>query len=1050
MSKQMSPIEEFVTQLKLSNYDFDNSINIRCLDSEKLPRFEHSYNLRNAESLEQLKKLFLASKNNAWHYYYIPNNSNGFTINDVVNCQVLFVEFDDIPKIEQFKKIKDLGIPFTYCVETFKSIHFYWTLTEALPIDTWVNYQKQLIERLGSDKSISNSNRLMRMAGMPYADQGFNINLIRNDKDSDFKKIDVSVFNFSEPLPVEKKSYNKIDRSYLANLKYGEDCPISDLSQQFADNIEQLFNWNGHNFSSDGRGKYKGSCPFHDSKSGSSFWVEQNESGCYSFACPTCTDNKKKNLLFYRNWLKGTPEQPKGNTLAIIEKEIQIDVFGEIKMQAFSKVLASDIANEIKKTESIETLSSLEKFESFVKEKGYETEDLKTLYNEVNFSYVSILSNDDPKFDEMDIDQYIDYLSEKAIEDSIKEKKAERESIRYNDACLYHVNRIRRLIERSVELESKFEEKGMVFFTDLNVHSDYNIEDTCKIKGIEDKKKFKKFLEDYEEKSLSSKELENLLKYKFDGVETTVDYLIPNYIAKNSLIMLGADPGSGKSLLAADLALAVIQPESKKFLGETCTDNNSSVLYINNDESIDTFSNRLMKLGVEKEKITSDNPRLVYKNNITDLKNQIYKIEQSIIKMNQTGDCKLVIVDSLTSVTVNGVEDENHANFAKPLVSLAEIASRYKTSIVLLHHTNKSGFISGTNRLTSACHQVYVINKQKRPEGETIDNDPVRFLKCIKNRTGILFTTKVQINPVSLWKSENAYALTDLQKIEKGMYENAIEQTFVKNITKEDIEERSELISYEDLQENNKGLEQNKVHQYIEAMVQNRDVEFNISNFKYKSKGKFRDKLFKMSSSKLGFAVDSSKTLLSVDERKIDANCETVTPEKIESSLDVISEIVESEDEIIDSANSKINEFLATEDLQPEVNRDESLNDKDSKFFNFIMDDGITLREHLKHEDGSIDCFVLLTSFQPWVQLNTEFEIYRANSPEFLKSEAFLQHSKKLYIKCVTSFDIYTIIGIEKTKEFSDHILTLLEICKAEKVELFESYGDSDFIEDVV
>jgi hypothetical protein len=1111
--KKMSGIEEFVSQLKLSNYNFDNSINIRCLDLDGKARFEHKYNLKDPQSLDQLSKLFKGSLNNAWHYYYVPNNSNGFTINDVVNTQILFVEFDDIPKEEQFKKVKELGIPFTYCVETFKSIHFYWTLLEPLDINTWISYQKQLIERLGSDKSICNPNRLMRMAGMPYADKGFNVNLIKNFKDSDSnKKVDLSLFNFTEPLPVDNISKNKIDKSTLLSLRYGQDCPISDLIQQSAECIEDLFNWDGHNFKSDGKGKFKGYCPWHESNSGTAFWVEQNEYGCYSFACPQCTDNKKKNLLYYRNRLKGNDCQPKGKELEIIESEIYTDIFGkDMQVTVDMSEISNQIANVIKSNNLIEVLSNIQSFENFAnkyKIEGTEGLDIEILYKQVNSEYIKLeargINQDldfnvvpqmlsDEEFKKLPVDQQNKILESKVKDLAVRESEIFNLDRKYIYATTAYLkfcdNNLKESLKYDgVEFTSENVLNDTYKFINIDPLNEHYIEYFAKIWNISDIKYFKRKIEDLQEELAESKEDIDRFASNLFNEDSNVKYLIPNKIALSNLTMFGSDPGSGKSLLMGDLVLAVLQPDTKSYLGEKSLLPSSDVLYINNDEAVQSLSNRLLSMGLDKNLCLPENKKFHYYDGIFDLKNEIYKIEKQILKINKIGDCKLVVIDSLTSVTQDGESDENHPSFAKPLVKLSALAERYGCAIVLLHHTNKLGALSGTNRLTSACHQVYILGKTKKTDDDSIENDPYRILKCVKNRTGILFSNRIEINPKSLWKQESAYVLSQMERMERGMYENAIENTFVKNITNEIEDDRSELVSYEDLHNNNKGLQQTKIHHYIEELTQRNQLAFDLFNFKFESKGKFRENIFKQAESKLGSTLDLDKIILSKKELENLADSEkskdllnynsvppneeidilstnevvdyieTVidTSDKIELFESVSVESKQVEDNFVEINTSEIEEFLELNDsvaskeldfVNTVGNRIE--NDKESSFFNYVMPDGRKLKEHVKDSQESehiletdLNLSEILSRYKPWMQLNTEFKIYKENSPEFLTNVSFLQHSKKLFIDCLNAFDIYTIMNVEKSSEFESHISKILDICRSEKIQIFESYTD--------
>lgn len=106
------------------------------------------------------------------HYgvYWIPNgctNDASFESADYV-----FVEWDDIPFEEQFQKLDSLEEIFgeaAMVVKTAKSLHCYWRLSESMEDSAlWVETQKRLIAFCGSDPSIHNVSRCMRVPGFDH------------------------------------------------------------------------------------------------------------------------------------------------------------------------------------------------------------------------------------------------------------------------------------------------------------------------------------------------------------------------------------------------------------------------------------------------------------------------------------------------------------------------------------------------------------------------------------------------------------------------------------------------------------------------------------------------------------------------------------------------------------------------------------------------------------------------------------------------------------------------------------------------------------------
>jgi len=91
---------------------------------------------------------------------------------DVIACRALFYECDDISIEAQWAKLRELeealGRKATMIVKTFKSLHCYFTLEVPCSKDEWTFFQQRLIQKMGSDSSLWNPARIMRLPGFPY------------------------------------------------------------------------------------------------------------------------------------------------------------------------------------------------------------------------------------------------------------------------------------------------------------------------------------------------------------------------------------------------------------------------------------------------------------------------------------------------------------------------------------------------------------------------------------------------------------------------------------------------------------------------------------------------------------------------------------------------------------------------------------------------------------------------------------------------------------------------------------------------------------------
>ncbi|MDF5717185.1 MAG: hypothetical protein PUP93_25785 [Rhizonema sp. NSF051] len=100
--------------------------------------------------------------------YFRANDCNGGHLDqDAVRCQNFFYECDGLPKQQQWEKLKEmrsLGLKDRTVVETRNSLHVYYATTED-EVEGWTTDQQRLVQHRGSDKSIINPGRLMRLPG---------------------------------------------------------------------------------------------------------------------------------------------------------------------------------------------------------------------------------------------------------------------------------------------------------------------------------------------------------------------------------------------------------------------------------------------------------------------------------------------------------------------------------------------------------------------------------------------------------------------------------------------------------------------------------------------------------------------------------------------------------------------------------------------------------------------------------------------------------------------------------------------------------------------
>ncbi len=195
--------------------------------------------------------------------------------------------------------------------------------------------------------------------------------------------------------------------------------------------------------------------------------------------------------------------------------------------------------------------------------------------------------------------------------------------------------------------------------------------------------------------------LENIDSKKFERLKTNIeelDRVLGGGLVPGSLILLGGEPGIGKSTLA--LQLAALIPHS---------------LYISGEESVEQI-----KLRAERLKISGATLKL---GNAT-------AIESIIETIKQSKECNLVIVDSVQTIYAVEVEGEagNINQVRACTVKLLELAKSTGKTIVLIGQVTKEGTVAGPKTLEHLVDAVLYLEGDKY--------HVFRILRAAKNRFG--------------------------------------------------------------------------------------------------------------------------------------------------------------------------------------------------------------------------------------------------------------------------------------------------------------------------
>ncbi len=190
---------------------------------------------------------------------------------------------------------------------------------------------------------------------------------------------------------------------------------------------------------------------------------------------------------------------------------------------------------------------------------------------------------------------------------------------------------------------------------------------------------------------------------KFDRVKSGIeefDVVLGGGIVRGSLVLLGGDPGIGKSTLLTQVAA---------YLAETQT---APTLYVSAEESCSQVKMRCERLG-----LNSDNLLLLNETCLEDIENSL-------------GESKFVVVDSVQAIYTETLSSAagSVGQVRECAARLMRIAKSQNITFFIIGHVTKEGALAGPKVLEHIMDTVLYF------EGQQEDN--FKLLRAVKNRFG--------------------------------------------------------------------------------------------------------------------------------------------------------------------------------------------------------------------------------------------------------------------------------------------------------------------------
>jgi hypothetical protein len=207
--------------------------------------------------------------------------------------------------------------------------------------------------------------------------------------------------------------------------------------------------------------------------------------------------------------------------------------------------------------------------------------------------------------------------------------------------------------------------------------------------------------------------------------DLTLEYLIPDLMPSPGVVMIHGAGGDGKSMTAWTLAKHVARGLPFSIRGDLVPVKQGKVLILNGDQSEVQVKQQMQDLDLNG----NDPIRVVMG---WDLNWYL-----RFVKLIEKHQPALVIIDSITGCSRGSAFDENRKEFAGPMYWLANNNGRLfpACTILLVHHSNKSGGFRGTTAIRDAVDEVWSLRKPSDKEAEELGLS-TRVIRIEKSRTG--------------------------------------------------------------------------------------------------------------------------------------------------------------------------------------------------------------------------------------------------------------------------------------------------------------------------
>ena len=185
-----------------------------------------------------------------------------------------------------------------------------------------------------------------------------------------------------------------------------------------------------------------------------------------------------------------------------------------------------------------------------------------------------------------------------------------------------------------------------------------------------------------------------------------LDRVLGGGIVKGSLVLVGGDPGIGKSTLLLEMCRNLVKGDTK-------------VLYVSGEESMSQIKSRAVRLGIDSGSVMEERLMLLSDNDMDNIENQIDSLEAEV-----------VVIDSIQTIEAPNVDAApgTISQVREVTARLLQIAKQKEAAVFIVGHVTKEGTVAGPRTLEHMVDCVLYF------EGD--DSGGFRLLRANKNRFG--------------------------------------------------------------------------------------------------------------------------------------------------------------------------------------------------------------------------------------------------------------------------------------------------------------------------